>query len=88
MSKCKNAILNAMAGGEWMSSTQIAKICGFPKETVKASLNNMQRTGLAVKKDDPEHRPFVLWKKSEAQSGFGVSDNIAVFDKCLRGVRQ
>lgn len=88
MSKCKLAILETLSTGEWMSSNQIAAKVGFPKSTVKASLNNMLRTGLALKKGDPESDQLVLWKKSDAQAGFGVNENIAAFDKCLQAARQ
>lgn len=88
MRKVKAAILNALSCGDWMSSNDIASTSGIPKATVKASLNNLLRTGLAVKKDDPEHPQFLLWKRSGEQSGFGVSHNMAEFDKFLREVRQ
>ena len=88
MSKCKTAILDIMSCGHWMTSNQIAAAVGYPKPTVKASLNNMHRTGLALKKDPPDRTQLVLWKKSELQSGFGVSESIAAFDRCLQAVRQ
>ena len=87
MSKCKIAIIEVLASGKWMTSNQIAAAVGFKATAVRSSLANMARTGLALKKDDPNSDQLVLWKKSDIQSGFGVSTNIALFDRCLREAR-
>lgn len=89
MSKMQVAIIDVLSNSsDWMTSTEIAKATGFQRPSTRVTLVSMIRNGLVVKKDDPLIQHGALYRKSDVSSGFGVSNKIAQFDECLRGVRQ
>lgn len=88
MSKMQVAIIGLLSTGRWMTSNEIAEEAGLPKPYVRVTLATMSRDGLIIKKDDPNNYKAMVYKKTEIQSGFGVSQTMAAFDRCLREVRQ
>ncbi len=88
MSKMQVAIIDLLSTGRWMTSTEIAVEAGLPKPYTRVTLATMTRDGLIIKKDDPERPGKVLYKKTDLPCGFGVSQAMAAFEKCLQAVRQ
>ncbi|WP_338501564.1 hypothetical protein VRC35_06505 [Erwinia aphidicola] len=88
MSKMQIAIIEALASGEWMSSASIAEAAHFPAASVRVSLAGLCREGIVVKKDDPDRPQYCVYRINNVPAGFGVSQSIAAFDKCLQAVRQ
>ena len=88
MSKMQIAIIDLLSTGRCMTSNEIAEEAGLPKPYVRVTLATMTRDGLIIKKDSPDNNKTVLYKKTDKQSGFGVSRVISEFDRCLQAVRQ
>lgn len=88
MSKMQIAIIEALASGEWMSSASIAEAAHFPAASVRVSLAGLCREGIVIKKDDPDRPQYAVYRRNTVQAGFGVSQAMAEFDKCVREVRR
>ena len=88
MSKMQIAIIEALASGEWMSSASIAEAAHFPAASVRVSLAGLCREGIVVKKDAPDRAHYALYRRNNVPAGFGVSQFMAAFDKCIQAVRQ
>lgn len=88
MTKLKVAIIEYLEDqNEWVTSSDIASAVGFPEPSVRVSLTNLCRCGIIIRKDDSNNHPGVLYRRNDIKAGFGVSNNIALFDKYLREAR-
>lgn len=88
MSKMQTAIIDLLSTGKWMTSNEIAEEAALPKPYVRVTLTTMSRAGLIIKKNDPNNYKSMVYRRAEIQSGFGVSQTMAEFDRCLQAVRQ
>ncbi len=89
MSKMQIAIINILSEKDrWMTADEIAMHVGIKRSSVRVSLTSMCARELVTQKDNADGKPGYFYRLSHGKSGFGVSQRIAAFEKCLSVVRQ